>query len=267
VTKPIVPQKTCPSCAANLPLATQQCECGHLFDVDETQDVRPHGELLAKAEALYESYLRTHVMRARRSLQDAKLELNHDPRNREKMTQAKRSERELWVLETELAIQIAKTTDARKRIKQARTELAQTSRSKIDSVPETIASENNNESPALLSSDPTGNFRSAQVLIAEAALKTVQANMAAREHRQDNDGSSFRANQTAKAEEAVVKARSEQVRECPACSTVLSSDSTQCHCGYVFPDNDKTTRPFLSRDEIEALRFLNTESSRRNTDK
>jgi len=262
VTKSDVPHKTCPSCAATLPTGTQQCECGYRFDSDETAAVRPVGELLAKAEALYESYLNARVGRARNILNAAKLDLKRDPRNRDMMAQVKRAEREFWVLETELAIQIAKTADARKKVKQARNEMTRTVQSKSTPALEKTESEQKDRSEVRPSPAASDNFRTTQALIAETALKAVKAKMAARESQREDAGADFRIKQVTRAEEALQKARAEQIRECPKCSTVVSFDSTRCQCGYAFPDTDEESQPFLTQEEISALRFLAAPSSK-----
>lgn len=261
MTKSDVPQKTCPSCAATLPAGTQQCECGYRFDSDETPAVRPVGELLAKAEALYESYLNARVGRARNILNAARLDLKRDPRDRDKMAQVKRAERELWVLETELAIQIAKTSDARKKVKQARNEMARTVQSESTPASEKTEPERKDRPETRSSPAPSEGFRTTQALIAEAALKAVKEKMAARERQREDAGTDFRIRQVTRAEEALQKARAEQTRECPKCATVASSDSTRCQCGYNFPDTGDKTEPFLTQEEISALRFLATPSS------
>jgi len=254
MTKAELPQKTCPECNAAVPATLPRCACGHQFEPAADRP-RPHGELTAKAEALYESYLRARVTRAQKALSTAKLDLKRHPGNRNLRDEVKRAEQELWVLQTDLSIQTIKAAEARKNVEQARAEqTAETA---------TAASGATGTDPANLdaelvqsppSPEPSANFRVTQAKIAEAALKAVKAKMAAKANDPQGGSRVFMTAQAAKAEQAVQMAQAEQIRECPECGTVISGTVTRCKCGYLFPDDTNQIQPFITEDEISALR-------------
>lgn len=71
----------------------------------------------------------------------------------------------------------------------------------------------------------------------------------------------FRALQAARAEQAVSAAATQlerrsrpDDRDCPECARRLPGETTRCPCGYRFAADDVVAEPFLSEEELAALR-------------
>lgn len=99
----------CPVCRTAADPATGRCRCPG----DPAQAKGGSPDLLAKAEALFESYLAARVVHARRRARDAKVALLRDPRSRDKIEALREAEREAAVLEMQLIEQTRKTQYAR----------------------------------------------------------------------------------------------------------------------------------------------------------
>lgn len=104
----------CPLCQAVADPATGRCLC----------PPRPAAEggsshLLAKAEALFESYLAARVVHARRRAREARVAFLRDPRNRGKADALRDAEREAALLEFQLVEQTRKARQARAAVPEA----------------------------------------------------------------------------------------------------------------------------------------------------
>lgn len=98
----------CPHCHTIVDPDTGRCLCR---PARQAGDGSP--ELLARAEALFESYLAARVVHARRRLNEAKAAFLRDPRNRAKAESFHAAEREVGLLEMQLVEQTRKTQHAR----------------------------------------------------------------------------------------------------------------------------------------------------------
>lgn len=88
------PNRICPDCAGALDADGRCSACAAANGQSE--------ELVAKAEALFGSYLAARIVRARRALKAAKIEMLRDPRNREKANAAQIAEEETQRLQAQL---------------------------------------------------------------------------------------------------------------------------------------------------------------------
>lgn len=157
--------------------------------------------LVSQAESLFESYLAARLVRARRTLTDAKVAMLREPRNRSKIEALRVAEAETEKLQAQLV-------DQSRRVAAAREE--QERRASIEA---------------------TENFRARQAARADAVV----------EPRDDAERK-----RVSRAED----------RECPNCGERHESDTTVCVCGYNFlaPDHDLIAEPFLTAEEVAALR-------------
>lgn len=89
--------RSCPECAGPLDVAGKCRVCVTAAPAGST-------ELVAKAEALFASYLAARIVRARRTAKAAKIELVRDPRNREKASAAQAAEDEALRLQAQLVV-------------------------------------------------------------------------------------------------------------------------------------------------------------------
>lgn len=105
----------CPLCRAAADPATGRCHCPPDRPVADSGSP----DLIAKAEALFESYLAARVVHARRRTRDAKVAYLRDPRNREKAEALRQAEREASLLEMQLVEQTRKTQQARNAVHDA----------------------------------------------------------------------------------------------------------------------------------------------------
>lgn len=80
----------------------------------------PTGELVAKAEALYVSYLAARIVHARQRLKAAQRELLNEPRNRVRMDAVKRIEEEVLRLQNQLVAQTRESQRAQRAVEQSR---------------------------------------------------------------------------------------------------------------------------------------------------
>lgn len=87
------PNRICPECAGALDADGRCSACAATGQSEE---------LVAKAEALFGSYLAARIVRARRALKAAKIEMLRDPRNREKANTAQIAEEETQRLQAQL---------------------------------------------------------------------------------------------------------------------------------------------------------------------
>lgn len=90
----------CPLCGAPTNVGTARCRC----TASSATQAAPTNtnELVAQADALYASYLAARIVRARRAIKTAKIELLRDPRNRHKAQALKVAEENGAILKNKL---------------------------------------------------------------------------------------------------------------------------------------------------------------------
>lgn len=96
-------QKSCPSCAVQVPTETATCGCGYSFEGEADQD-----------EGLIEAYLAARLAQAVDTLEAARIELKGDPKNPEKLSRLMRALHELQSQRAELETLSARAAEARK---------------------------------------------------------------------------------------------------------------------------------------------------------
>jgi hypothetical protein len=104
--------KICPQCDTRNALDSVQCRCGYLFAGHSTES-SGSSDLVAQAEALYEYYLSTRLSRAVKAAKAAQSEALRDSESAVKAANLKRAEEEVRLLQAQLALQAARTTQAR----------------------------------------------------------------------------------------------------------------------------------------------------------
>lgn len=96
-------QKSCPSCATQVPTEAATCGCGYSFEGEADQD-----------EGLIEAYLVARLAQAVDALEAARIELKGDPKNPEKLSRLMRALHELQSQRAELETLSARAAEARK---------------------------------------------------------------------------------------------------------------------------------------------------------
>jgi hypothetical protein len=193
---------------------------------------KPASNLVAQAEALYESHLRARWQRAARQARFAKMDVLRDPRNAAKLNQLHEAEREVRALETQLAIQVARVAEARAAAEQA----------PMPAMPDRTA----------IDADPPSTFRTAQSAKAEETFQEWRLRTAAEQLHARQTSAMFHAAQTEKAHEAIKKADANS-SHCPGCGTAVTPGTVRCDCGYVLLATESNS-DFISAEELAALR-------------
>lgn len=98
-------QKSCPSCAAQVPTETATCGCGYSF---------VHEGEAGQDEGLIEAYLAARLAQAVDALEATRIELTADPKNPEKLSRLMRALHELQSQRAELETLNARAAEARK---------------------------------------------------------------------------------------------------------------------------------------------------------
>ncbi len=189
----------CPICKSIPDRETGRCRCPRPgYDVPMPS---LSSSLVTQAESLFENYLAARLVRARRTLTDAKVAMLRDPRDRSKMEALRAAEAETEKLQAQLVAQSRRVAAAREEHEQ-RVSLA-----------------------------ATENFRAKQAALADAVVESRGAEENKRLARADD-------------------------RECPNCGEHHNSDTSVCVCGYNFvaPDQNLIAEPFLTAEEVAALR-------------
>lgn len=106
-------------------LTTPCRQCSQPLDADGTCPacsgrVSTSSHLVAKAEALFVSYLAARVVHARQRLKLAQRELANDPRNRARIEAVRRADDEITRLQTQLLTQTREAQRAQRAAEQAR---------------------------------------------------------------------------------------------------------------------------------------------------
>ena len=102
---------TCPTCSSLLDANGACAVCGTRAS---------SGDLVAKAEALFVSYLAARIVHARQHLKQVQRELIGDPRSRARSDAVKRAEQELVRLQAQLVAQTRESQRAQRAAEQAR---------------------------------------------------------------------------------------------------------------------------------------------------
>lgn len=103
------PSATCPTCSSLLDANGACAVCGARAS---------SSELVAKAEALFVSYLAARIVHARQQLNRARRELFGDPRSRARIDAVKRAEEELSRLQAQLVAQTRESQRAQRAAEQ-----------------------------------------------------------------------------------------------------------------------------------------------------
>lgn len=98
-------QKSCPSCAAQVPTEAATCGCGYSF---------AHAGEAGQDEELIEAYLAARLDQAVDTLEAARIELKGDPKNPEKLSRLMRALHELQSQRAEIETLSARAAEARK---------------------------------------------------------------------------------------------------------------------------------------------------------
>jgi hypothetical protein len=108
-------QKICPSCAANVAVASDHCKCGHAFelagDFEESAD-----EQALRDEELYENYLSARTEQAIQAAQSAEIAMLEAPDNTDAVAALELAREVAKSMESDLAEQRAKVAAIRSRI-------------------------------------------------------------------------------------------------------------------------------------------------------
>lgn len=118
---------TCPKCTAPLTPGVIRCVCGHELNASAPKDAYVSEDLIAKAEALYESHLVARVIHARRLVKDIKIAVLRSPRDQAKVAALKHAEETTRGLQAQLVAQSRKTAEAHMAAQEARARLGMTS--------------------------------------------------------------------------------------------------------------------------------------------
>ena len=116
MTDPYMPHASstkCPLCAGPLTLDGRGPRC--------PEHVSHSAELVAKAEALFASYLAARIVHARRVAKTARIELLRNPRDRDKAQALRQAEQEVERLQAQLVVQTRASEQARRLADQSRT--------------------------------------------------------------------------------------------------------------------------------------------------
>jgi hypothetical protein len=222
--------KHCPQCSAMLAEETTYCACGYRFNTE----AQPESNLVAQAEALYETHLRARLQRAVRTARLAKVDLLRDPRSPVKRTQLREMEKEVKALETQVMIQSARVADLRPAVTHPNVEAAPLRAKPISSV----------ESP--------DTFRAAQTVKADKTFELFRLQQAVEKLRSSQATSAFHALQTEKADE--VAKQTSTINACPSCGAAVNAGVVRCGCGYKLIADADAASDFLSAEEKAALR-------------
>jgi hypothetical protein len=234
--------RLCPKCQAPVPGDTDRCECGQTCALAAREDEPPSGDLLVQAESLYESYLSARLHRALKSLKALKVDMLRDPANKQLTAQVRQGEREIQILEDQLAAQIARTAEAKKKAEEARIRPQ-------PPAPETPAATAGVHSTA----EPPAAFHSEQSAKAETVVQTAPQVHLLEAYRSGETAAIFRAAQTVRAGQAVGTAAGE-TKNCPNCFAILPAGEHRCLCGYLFTSGPPPEAAFLTEEELLALR-------------
>jgi len=96
--------RSCPQCAGPLDIEGKCRACAAPASGESE-------ELVAKAEALFSSYLSARIVRARRAAKAAKIEALRDPRNRDKADAAQAADDEALRLQAQLVVHTRARTE------------------------------------------------------------------------------------------------------------------------------------------------------------
>jgi len=162
------PNAKCPRCSTVPDPQTGRCLCP---EATEPPSAPRSGNLLAQAEALFETYLAARLVRARRQVTAAKVALLREPRSRTRLEELRRAEQEVERLQAQLVEQVRRTAQARAAERQDATTAAPV------------------EPPAGIQAEPTESFRALQAARAEeiAASRLAEGTRAG-EHKCPNCG-------------------------------------------------------------------------------
>ncbi len=201
-----------------------RCACGYVNE-DAREPAAGSENLMNKAERLYENYLSTRVMRARKAVIDLRARRLRDPRDESLLRQLRTAEKELRAVEMQLMAQNARAND-------------EPQAGDMTTEPVETAPEHEGPTPEP-SAEPTTRFRANQATRAAAVPGTK---------RKDK----FATDQAERAEQAVASTEP-SLKVCPECEATLSPSAPQCICGYNFR-LARRQPAFLTHEEIRALR-------------
>lgn len=99
--------KVCPACAAQVPTASVQCNCGQVFESTATGNLSPQ-ELALRDEELYENYLLARAEQAQQAARSTQRAHLDDPENGDKAAEAQLAAEVTKSIESDLAEQRTK---------------------------------------------------------------------------------------------------------------------------------------------------------------
>lgn len=279
-------QKTCPECAAAIPMDATACRCGYCFDSNAHGSADPD-EYAEQQNQLYRDYLAARIAQAEAELAVAREQAKADPHNTQKAAAALLALQAFNALQAEMK-QLAPST----RRKPAQSRAASPARAPIAPAPNApsvatkkIAAAPTSAArlgPAGQKTAPHGTRDAAtrpHALPVRAAVAKTNTPVAAKAIGAPSraptvkPGASFtrlqaqRADAAARSQKTAAAKRPQPAgaptQNCPNCTATVAVDAKRCSCGYTFARAEEVPALSLDAGALAILTGVSSPNTRR----